>query len=292
MFTQFFGNYLLNKGLVTAAQLSDALSIQKQTRLKLGVLAINAGYMTPEQVERVHAEQQRADKRMGDIAVEMGYLTEAQVDELLHAQGAAHLQLGQALVDSGVMTNASFADALNSYKAENSLTDVDFSDKSGTKINELISGFYRFDGEPEKELLCEYTVLLFKNIVRFIGDDFTPLTPEKLPSVKLEFSAVQDMTGALHCTTAIEGSEQAYINFGSRYAGERLTDADEMTDASNGEFLNLHNGIFCVNVSNFKDMEITLTPQQYIRSGSIAKTVYRIPLVFPFGTINFLLAVN
>lgn len=292
MFTQFFGNYLLNRGLVTANQLSDALAVQKQTRLKLGVLAINAGYMTPEQVEKVHAEQQRADKRMGDIACEMGFLTPAQVDELLSAQGAAHLQLGQALVDSGAMTNASFADALNSYKAENSLTDIDFSDKSGTKINELVSSFYRFEGEPAKELLCEYVSLLFKNIIRFIGDDFTPLTPEKLPSVKLAFAAVQNTDGALSCITAIEGSEQAYINFGSRYAGERLTDADEMTDASNGEFLNLHNGLFCVNVSNFRGQEIKLSPQEYVRSGSIAQTVYRIPLVFPFGTVNFLAAVK
>ena len=97
MFTQFFGNYLLNKGLVSASQLSDALSVQKQTRLKLGVLAINAGYMTAEQVDMVHAAQQKVDKRIGDIACEMGFLTEEKVMELLKSQGAAHLQLGQGL---------------------------------------------------------------------------------------------------------------------------------------------------------------------------------------------------
>lgn len=291
MFTQFFGNYLLNKGLVTAAQLSDALSVQKQTRLKLGVLAINAGYMTPEQVEQVHAEQQRVDKRIGDIACDMGFLTHEQVEELLSTQGAAHLQLGQALVDSGAMNNAQFADALNSYKAENSLTDVDFADKSGTKINEIIGRFYKFDNEPAKEMLEEYVTLLFKNIIRFIGDDFTPLSPEKLPSVRTSFAAIQKTTGAMTCTTAIEGSEQAYINFASRYAGEILTDADEMTDASNGEFLNLHNGLFSVNISNEKEVEIKLAPQEYMREGSIAGPVYRIPLVFPFGTVNFLIAV-
>ena len=65
MFTQFFGNYLLNHGLVTSQQLSRALTDQKNTRAKLGVLAINAGYMTPEQVDAVHTEQQRVDMRMG-----------------------------------------------------------------------------------------------------------------------------------------------------------------------------------------------------------------------------------
>ncbi len=290
MFTQFFGNYLLNKGLVDSVALANALAVQKQTRLKLGVLAINAGYMTPDQVEQVHAQQQKVDKRIGDIACDMGFLTQEQISELLSAQGAAHLQLGQALVDAGAMTNAQFADALNGYKAENSLTDVDFGDAYGTKIDELISNFYKFDGEENKELLEEYVTLLFKNIIRFIGDDFTPLSPDMLPSVDAEFAAVQKTSGALAVTTAIAASEKAYINFGSRYAGEELTQADEMTDASNGEFLNLHNGLFTVNVSNEKQTEIKLEPQEYLRDTTISGTIYQIPLVFPFGTVNIIIA--
>ncbi len=289
MFTQFFGNYLLNKGLVSPAQLSDALAVQKQTRLRLGVLAINAGYMTPEQVERVHAEQQRVDKRIGDIACDMGYLTPAQVDELLSSQGAAHLQLGQALVNSGAMTTAEFAGALNGYKSENSLTDIDFKSNSGEKINDIINKFYCFKDEEYGRMLSEYVMLLFKNVIRFIGDDFTPLSLEKLPSVRPLFAAVQKMNGALCCTTMVEASEQAYVSFASRYAGESLTDADEMTDASNGEFLNLHNGLFTVNVSNEMGTELKLEPQEYIKNSSVSGKVYRIPLVFPFGTVSFLI---
>lgn len=289
MFTQFFGNYLLNKGLVSSAQLSDALSVQKQTRLRLGVLAINAGYMTPEQIEKVHAEQQRVDKRIGDIACDMGFLTPAQVDELLSSQGAAHLQLGQALVNSGAMSTAAFAEALNGYKAENSLTDVDFEENSGEKVNDIVKQFYSFKGETNSEMLSEYVTLLFKNIIRFIGDDFTPLSSEKLPSVRLAYAAKQNIIGALNCTTVFEASEQSYVSFASRYAGEALTDADEMADASNGEFLNLHNGLFTVNISNETDIELKLDPQEYIKDGSISGKVYRIPLVFPFGTVSFLI---
>lgn len=287
MFTQFFGNYLLNKGLVDHAQLSAALSVQKKTRTKLGVLAINAGYMTAEQVDRVHAEQQRVDKRIGDIAVDMGFLTGEQVKELLGSQGAAHLQLGQALVDSGAMTNASFATALNSYKEENSLTDVDFAENTGSKIDEIINKFYNFSNEEKGEMLSEYVSLLFKNIIRFIGDDFTPLSPVTKDAADIEFGAVQKTSGALECTTVLAGSEQSYIAFGSRYAGEELTEVDEMTDASNGEFLNLHNGLFCVNVSNEKQIEIKLEPQEYVRSCKLLGKVYTIPMAFPFGTVDF-----
>ncbi|HOA79999.1 MAG TPA: chemotaxis protein CheX, partial [Defluviitaleaceae bacterium] len=65
MFTQYFGNYLLNKGYLTAEQLHDALEEIKDARLKLGVLSVNAGYMTAEQTEEVNEAQKKYDKRFG-----------------------------------------------------------------------------------------------------------------------------------------------------------------------------------------------------------------------------------
>ena len=239
MFTQFFGNYLLNKGLVDTKQLSDALAVQKQTRPRLGVLAINAGYMTAEQVDKVHEEQQRVDKRIGDIACDMGFLTHEQVEELLSSQGAAHLQLGQALVDTGAY-------------------------------------------------LTEYIALLFKNIIRFIGDDFTPLAPKTISEIKPELAAVQKITGAFNCTTAVSGDEKAYLGFASRYAGEELNTLDEMAHASCGEFLNLHNGLFTVNVSNEMNTELKLMPQDYLKNDTLSGNIFEIPLVFPFGTVSFM----
>ena len=288
MFTQFFGNYLLNKGLVDTKQLADALAVQKQTRPRLGVLAINAGYMTAEQVDKVHEEQQRVDKRIGDIACDMGFLTHEQVEELLSSQGAAHLQLGQALVNSGAMTNAEFADALNSYKKENSLNDVDFSEGSGEKIDGIIRKFYSFNADDTGAYLTEYIALLFKNIIRFIGDDFTPLAPKTISEIKPELAAVQKITGAFNCTTAVSGDEKAYLGFASRYAGEELTELDEMAHASCGEFLNLHNGLFTVNVSNEMNTELKLMPQDYLENDTLSGNIFEIPLVFPFGTVSFM----
>ena len=46
MYTQLFGGYLLNHGILTTAQLAAVMDQAKETRVKLGVLAINAGYMT------------------------------------------------------------------------------------------------------------------------------------------------------------------------------------------------------------------------------------------------------
>ncbi len=290
MITQFFGNFLLNKRYAEPQELADALSAVKTTRVKLGVLAINAGYMTSEQVERVHAEQQKCDKRIGEIAVDMGFMTGEQVEELFSKQTGTHLLLGQALVDKGYMTNSEFEEALNSYKAENSLTDSDFSDSDNEKIHSVIRSFYDFE-DSDDEMMVSYIDLLFKNIVRFIGDDFTPLNCEKISSYSFSNAGLQRVKGKFNISSAIDAADKPYIEFGSRYAGERLTAVDEMADACSGEFLNLHNGLYAVNISNDDGLELKLSPQESIHNETYENMTgtYMIPLVFPFGKVTFVI---
>ena len=83
MFAQFFGAFLLNNKLVSPDTLAQAIDDKKNTRMRLGVLAINAGLMTADQVEHVNVAQQSVDKRFGDLCVDLGYLTKADVDRLL-----------------------------------------------------------------------------------------------------------------------------------------------------------------------------------------------------------------
>lgn len=291
MFTQFFGNYLLNQRLVSPEHLAEALKAQKTTRLKLGVLAINAGLMTAEQVENVHTEQQRVDMRIGDLMVKMGYLTEEQVEMLLKSQKSGHLLLGQALVDRGHMTTAQFEQALKSYKEDNSITDADFFDIQTDKVVSVINNFYHFDRLEHSEFYLGYVSLLFKNLIRFIGDDFTPLEAKKAALYNCDYSASQEISGEFSSITVIDGSENAFIGFASRYANEQLTAVDEYSNACVGEFLNLHNGLFAVNISNEMNIELTILPQEVTVGKEICcdGVAYIIPICFPFGTVKFVI---
>lgn len=294
MFTQFFGNYLFNEKLVTKQQLIEALEMQKVVRAKLGVLAINAGYMTAKQVDEVHAEQQRADKRFGDIAVEKGFVTEAQVEELLSNQKQAHLVLGQALVDKGYLTNEQFAEALAKYKQNNLIEESDFTDDQNRKIDTIIRNFYifnTFDGNID--FFTDYVSLVFKNIIRFVGGDFIPLAPESVKEYKADKAAYQLINGKGTVFTAIEGSAAALTEFAARYSGEELTEFDEMARESVAEFLNLHNGLFTVNMSNNKQTELQLEPQKVVENAKLtAKNgeMFSMPICFPFGTVSVIVS--
>lgn len=294
MFTQFFGSYLLNNKIVSNEQLIEALEISKQTRVKLGVLAINAGYMTAEQTDEVHDIQATVDKRIGDIAVDMGYMTSSQVEELLSSQKIGYLSIGQALVDKGYMTNAKFEKAINDYKNENKIEYLAKKIEQNEKIDEIVSHFYNFNSSQSSKLYSEYISLLFRNIVRFIGDDFIPLEASFIHNYSSDFLVTQEITGDFKAFVAISCTEKSYINLASRFANENFIKPNEYVNASVGEFLNLQDGLFSVNISNEKGLELDLEPQQ-IHSKMDLKNLdnaYLIPVSFTFGKIEFIISSN
>lgn len=285
MFTQLFGHYLLNKNYITTEQLRKALEVKSETRVKLGALAIDAGYMTASQVEKVHEEQKRLDKRIGDIAVSMGFLTEAQVDELLSKQKTANIVIGQTLIDLGYMTNAQFAEALDSYKNTAGFASEDNDDT----LSENITAVFGLDELNDKDFYINYLLLFIRNIVRFIGDDFAFAECTKNPELKSEYLCSQDVTGSVSAYTAIGCDKKTFYALASRYAGETVED-DEFAEACAGEFLNLQNGLFAVNVSNTQNTELDLTPQ--ISEKDVTLNIddgIKVSLAFSFGTVNIVI---
>ncbi|WP_160688967.1 hypothetical protein [Clostridium sp. C2-6-12] len=290
MFTQFFGQYLLNKKYLTPKQLHDGLEYQKETRLKLGVLAVNAGYMTANQTDEVNQAQKKLDKKFGEIAVEMGYLKEDQVEELLSSQKFGHLLLGQALVDKEYMTLQEFEKAIKEYKNDYSISDKEFDAIQKDDINEMINKFIKFQDSNKEDVLKCYLGLMMRNLIRFIDNEAVIDEVVKLEEYKCNFVAKQDINGKVSLSTFIEAEEKSFIKFASKYAEEELNSIDEMAEASVSEFLNLHNGIFLVNMSNM-GMELEMTPQE-VYSGIKIENTYKISVNLSFGKINILIKEN
>lgn len=291
MFTQFFGNFLLNEQYVTAEQLLEAIHAKNKTRLKLGVLAIDAGYMTAEQVEEVHERQMFEDKRIGDIAVELGYMTREQVEELLGNQRTGYLLLGQALVDQGIMTNAQFENAITKYKNKFRITE-DKEAISDEKAAQMVEELCDFSYE-ESKLYTNYIVLLLKNLVRFIGDDFTPLNPVSVFDKENYKSILQSIKGQFATDVAVVFSdEESMLEFGNRYSNEEF-DLSEMEyiEAAACDFININNGLFTVNVSNELNMELSLTPPEIKENElGISGDIMVFPVQFTFGTVDFVIS--
>lgn len=289
MFTQFFGSYLLNQELVDLNQLKRALELQMQTKVKLGILAINAGYMTAQQVDVVHNTQARVDKRFGDLAVENGFVTDAQVSELLGQQQIGYLILGQALVDLGALSNADFEKHLKEYKENHKIINAKSDGIEDSDV--FIADFYNTKKIGLSDEYSDYISLLLKNLIRFIGSDFTPLKPELVSEYKSDLYASQEMCGGLDLYTAIDGDSVSFMNFAERFSNDVFENNDEFTQAAVSEFLNLHNGLFAVNMSNEKQLEIEMKAQNIGKAEMLPiKKAVCLPISFSFGTVNFVLS--
>ncbi len=99
----FFGQYLVERKLISASQLADALELMSRKNAKLGQLAIQAGWLNEDQVSEIHKEQRRVDAYFGELSVKKNYLDEDQVKELLKQQAAEGIRIGVAVSQLGFL---------------------------------------------------------------------------------------------------------------------------------------------------------------------------------------------
>lgn len=286
MYAQFFGSYLLNKGIIDSTQLTTAISKLTDTHIKLGTLAMHKGYMTADEVDEVCYIQTREDRRFGEIALDRCYLFEDQLEDLLDTQVPGYLKLSQTMIDLEYLTNTQLEELMVEYEREHSLDyDETISDYDPKKI---VGNFFNSYSTDVSEQLVTYMTLLFNNLVRFIGSDFTPLEPIAASSYSPNYCTLQKMTGPINISVRLDMEEESTaIEFAQRYADMEFDSLDEYVMASLEDFLNLHNGLYSVNLSNSYSMELKLEPPVHEEDEEIDLGEHSqvIPIYYPFGKI-------
>lgn len=289
MYAQFFGNYLLSKRAVSSEQLIKAIEEQHTKHTKIGTLAVHMNYMNASQVNSILIRQTHENKRFGELAIEEGYLTAEQVDILLHQQMPIYLQIGQGLVENGALTDEELDTLITSYQEENELSQLDMVYEQQENLQSLIQNLLLISVTNIPNFLLQYLTLLFNNLIRFIGEDFTPLNPMICSEYVADHCSAQIINGEFSLTSYLDLDEESAIQFASRYVQEDFQNYDEYVQASVEDFLNLHNGLFNVNISNEKSIELELEPPVSLENTYISSSSEMIlmPIIYPFGTLNF-----
>ena len=116
MGVKFFGQYLIEQGVVDSDQIRAALKLMDEENRSLGELAEAGGILTAEEAAKVNAQQRYCDIPFGELAVEMGLLSEEQVEYLIGFQDQTRLRIGQALVRLGCLPNGRLLQLLVKYE--------------------------------------------------------------------------------------------------------------------------------------------------------------------------------
>lgn len=118
MSVRFFGQFLLESGVIGPEQLLAALAHQAGQNLKFGATAMALGLLTQAQVEEILVLQRTHDLLSGEAAVKLGALTVAQVEQVLRSQRNSHVMVGEALVATGALDRPALGVQLAAFHAD------------------------------------------------------------------------------------------------------------------------------------------------------------------------------
>lgn len=132
--------------------------------------------------------------------------------------------------------------------------------------------------------------LLFNDLTRFIGDDFTPLCFNPCKEYPVNYCVSQTIHGDLSAKVYLDMPETTCISFASRYVNDDLQSLMNMFRLLWEDFLNLHNGLYNVNISNTLGKELTLEAPEVVSDELIelSSSSYLLQVMYPFGVINFI----
>lgn len=167
MAVKFFGQFLVEKRVVSREVLLQAIELQESTNLSFGATSLAMGLLTEADIEKVHNAQRSEDLRFGDMAVKLGLLTAEQMLEVLARQKNTHLYIGEALVKIGGLQANDLPKYLDEFKADQAqyVTDTVMipAGVAETKIWEMVV-------DLSHKMLTRVALLVFRSEPCFLDD--------------------------------------------------------------------------------------------------------------------------
>lgn len=289
MFDQIFGNYLVEIGEISLKQMIDGISAAKNTRVKLGTIAIAEKLMTIEQADEVNKLQAVMDCRFGDIAVERGYLTDEQVGNLLKKQGNSYMALIESLISLNCTTYETIEAALKKYQDENGFSNSDMDDLISCDIDRVVRLFL----PSNEELSDRHCALAIRTLTRIINSGAYVMKAYFTDELAVSNVALQKLEGDHQITTAFAGTDNALLAIANPFADEEFESVDLDALDAVGEFVNCVNGLFASEVSK-ENMDLDMLPPEFFDSASVIKgnQFCVFPIIIGNNKFNFIQAVD
>ncbi len=118
MQANFFGQFLINKGIISRSQFLMALQVQHANHVLLGQLAIEENILDALQVKDINRLQLSQNNCFGDIAVDMGLITPVQLNTLLKIQKTRNLRIGEILVNRNLLSPTNLTTQLQLHQRD------------------------------------------------------------------------------------------------------------------------------------------------------------------------------
>ena len=289
MFSQLFGNYLIEKEIIKKEEYAAAIQKQLSVRVKLGTIAIAEGLLTEEEVDTINKLQMQFDKRFGDIAIEKGLLTLEQIGDLLDKQGNPYMQFIESLTECTKLSAAVLDKTLSAFQKEKGFSEADMTALKNDNLDSLIP-IFAFSAKPH---VTELAGLVVRNINRFITRNFYIGKIKHVDSFDYCNLAGQKTVGNddIYLAFADADNKGAFTMLASNFSSEEHTEADGNAFDAVCEFINVNSGLYASELSK-KDIDLDMEPVFAYKDQTVKGDFYVLPIYLEDYQINLLIAVN
>ncbi len=288
MFSQLFGNYLVDRKVIRPEDYREVIKKQLDVRVKLGTIAVAENLLTQEQVEMLNKLQMQCDRRFGDLAVEKGLLTQEQVEHLLKKQGNPYLQFLQVLLESGKVTAAQVDAGLGAFQREKGFSDADMTALKNDDLDALMP-IFAFSSKP---FVTDIAGLVIRNINRFVTGDFYMGPIRHVEELQYRRLAGQRTTGDYDVYIALAETEDGgFAALASGFARDIFGQADMDVYDAVCEFINCNSGLFASEVSN-RGIRLDMEPTFVYEDQKVTGKVYALPVYIADHRLELLMAVD
>lgn len=289
MFSQFFGNYLLENQKINTEQYSSCMKYIAANRVKLGMLAEHEDLLDHTLANELNYLQLQNDRQIGDLAIEKGYLTESDVNYLLGCQGNPYLIFVQALEDNHYMTHEEIETALKDYQASEGFSDAIMDAIKDGNISRLLPAFADIEDERYQTLLG----LALRNIVRFISSYIRLEKGYVTDSIHSSYLAYQDLNGDFEASIGFFSDNDGILSIAEGYAREEFEEVDEDALDAIGEFVNCISGLYAAELS-YQDVKLDTEPPEYGFDMTLKKSgrFFVLPLYIEGKESNLFIQIN
>jgi len=156
---------------------------------------------------------------------------------------------------------------------------------NNSNYNKIMTSVNEFTRQYIKKLL--YDIILYVDANISLGDiQFSE-------TYHLDHEISQEIVGFPSAYSALDGNVKVLTAFAESYSNLGIAKYDSLCKEALLDFLNLHNGLFVVELSTKKIAELSLSvpkeSENYELSSDIKGRITIIPVNFSYGTIHFIL---
>lgn len=262
MATKLFGQFLLERGVISREALLDAARYQSSINMPLAALALENGYLTREQIAWLDAQAHGSDKAFMEAVLQGGVLSVEQMEHLSKQRSERWILLGAALVERGHMTLAQLNDMIELYRKEQIVPDAD-----------VVSMPIDVGDKELVQAMIQVTVDIFLHYTRQIVKIMSVERVTGEPG-DITYLFAQSITGDRVFCYALAMSEELTLSIASRMLQEETREINAVVLDAVAEFVNVVVGNGCAKLS-LTNVKVSAEPPQVMLKEMLAKIMPR-----------------